>query len=381
MPGQITIPENEADRLAVVRRYDLLDSASEPALDRIAGLAARLTGTPMALVTIVDDSWIWFKGRHGLDLTHSRREPGLCASAIFGRGPHVIGDTQDNPIAATNALVAGAEGVRFYAGLPLITRDGHALGCLCVMDREPRGASEQELSLLEELAAMVMDQLELRRLAQSAVARVAEVMADKDRALERAELMKQETDHRIMNSLQLVSSLLLLQSRSVDNPQAAEHLRSAASRVSTVAQVHRHFYLDTSIQNVPSLTYLRNLCAGLSEMLRLNELAVEGDEIHIPAKQVVPIGLIVNEFVTNAAKYGGGRITVALKAAPDNGYVLSVTDQGPGLAEGFDPRRKSGLGMKVVRVLAQQLGGRLAAGPGPDGRGAQFSIKVSPPAS
>ncbi|WP_170984399.1 sensor histidine kinase [Rhodoligotrophos defluvii] len=370
-------PGYEAERLAALRRYDFSDAVIDLVLNRIVSMASRLAKTPIGFISLVDADRVWFKAQHGFELDQIERRPGLCATAILTSKPHIIVDARADARAMAHPLVAGTVGMRFYAGIPLVTSDGYRVGTLTVADRVARQLNEPEVGLLQDLAALAINQLELRQSQSRAVAQISEVMAEKERALERAELMKQETDHRIMNSLQLVSSLLLLQSRSVSSEEAAEHLRSASSRVSTVAQVHRHFYLDASVQNVPCVTYLRNLCAGLSQMLRLSDLTVEGEDIEIPAKQIVPIGLIVNEFVTNAAKYGEGRITVSLQRLADTGFMLSVVDQGPGLAQGFDPRRKSGLGMKVVRVLAQQLGGRLSVGPGEDGRGARFSITVA----
>lgn len=165
------IPENDRERLAAVRRYDILDTPPDGAFDRITELAARLCGAPIALVTIVDEDRIWFKSRYGLDdVTEVPRDPGLCASAICDDDPYVIEQARTDPRALLNPLVAGSMGLQFYAAVPLRTHDGYRLGTLCVMDRKPRKISDEQLDVLRALAAITVDQLELRLSAIQAVA-------------------------------------------------------------------------------------------------------------------------------------------------------------------------------------------------------------------
>ena len=179
------LPADERARLATVHRYEVLDTPAEAALDRITTLAARLLRAPIALITIVDGDRIWFKSRHGLpDVTEVGREPGLCASAIVHDGPYVVNDARVDPRTKDNTLVTGPLGVRFYAGVPLTAADGHTLGTLCVLDREPREVTDDELATLVDLAALVMDELELRQAArdiitaESQLRREAEQLAD-----------------------------------------------------------------------------------------------------------------------------------------------------------------------------------------------------------
>ncbi len=156
------LPENENQRLAALRRYDILDTPPDGAFDRITALAARLLQVPIALVTLVDEDRIWFKSRHGLEVQQIARDPGLCASAILSSEVHNIQDALHDPRTLSNPLVAGEMGLRFYAGAPLTTHDGFNLGTLCVIDKQPRELDESQLRVLQDLAALVMDQLELR---------------------------------------------------------------------------------------------------------------------------------------------------------------------------------------------------------------------------
>jgi sigma-B regulation protein RsbU (phosphoserine phosphatase) len=179
------IPADEDRRIEAVRRYDILDTPPDGTFDRITALAARMFRVPIAIVSVVDTDRIWFKSHHGLpDVEEIGRDPGLCASAILQHAPWVVADAAHDPRTLANPLVAGEFGLRFYAGVPLTTSDGHNLGTLCVIDTEPRLVAEEELANLQDLAALVMDELELRLAArrtvvtESSLRREAEQLAD-----------------------------------------------------------------------------------------------------------------------------------------------------------------------------------------------------------
>jgi sigma-B regulation protein RsbU (phosphoserine phosphatase) len=169
MDDETLLPLDEAHRMAAVSRYDVLDTPPDGAFDRITTLAARLLRVPISIVSIVDTDRIWFKSRHGVDTEQIDREPGLCASAILQDMPWLVLDAATDPRTMANPLVTGAMGLRFYAGIPLTTHDGHNLGTLCVIDQQPRELTEDELATLEDLAALVMHELELRLAARTAV--------------------------------------------------------------------------------------------------------------------------------------------------------------------------------------------------------------------
>jgi PAS domain S-box-containing protein len=158
----LTIPANEDKRLEALRRYEILDTPPDGAFDHITALAARLFKVPIAIVSLVDHDRIWFKSHHGLDVQEVGRDPGLCASAIFSSEVYYIKDALDDSRALANPLVAGELGLRFYAAAPLITHDGYKLGTLCIIDKQPRELTESQKANLQDLAAVVMDQIELR---------------------------------------------------------------------------------------------------------------------------------------------------------------------------------------------------------------------------
>lgn len=153
---------NESGRLDAVRRYDVLDTPPDGAFDRITALAARLCGVPISIVSVVDTDRIWFKSHHGLDTNQISRDPGLCASAILQDKPWLVTDAATDPRTLANPLVAGEFGLRFYLGIPLTTHDGFNLGTLCIIDREPRPTTDNEVATMRDLAAITVDELELR---------------------------------------------------------------------------------------------------------------------------------------------------------------------------------------------------------------------------
>lgn len=155
--------ELEEARLAAVRRYDILKPPPDRAFDRIAAMAARWFDVPIATVSIVDAEMIYFRGTHGLDrLTEVDRAPGMCASAIYRDEPLVLPDTLDDPVACGNPLVSGPPWIRFYAGAPIVTSDGYRIGTVNVLDYTPRHVADIDVDVLAGLAAIVMDEYELR---------------------------------------------------------------------------------------------------------------------------------------------------------------------------------------------------------------------------
>jgi two-component sensor histidine kinase len=371
---------DEALRLAALRRYDILDTPPDGSFDRIVAIAADLFSVPIAIVSLVDEDRIWFKSHHGLDVDQIDRSPGLCASAILRSDPRILPDARADMHALANPLVAGEFGLRFYVGVPLRTHDGFNLGTLCVIDRHPRHAPERQIAQLKDLASIVMDQMELRLSARRAIADLSRMVDEKEAALRRTELMAKEIDHRVMNNLQLVSSLLNMQSRGMGSSEAAEQLALASHRVTAIAQVHRHIYQSDGIDKASCKGYLERLCADLSSTLQSAEsdaIVVVSDDVELPTEQIVPLGLIVNELVTNSVKQGASRITISLIREAPEGYALTVTDDGTGLPADFDPASTPGFGMKMLSALAGQLGGELRFGGASSASGANSSIHVA----
>lgn len=163
MSGPPPIPKDEAERVAALRSYGVLDTLPEDVYDDLAFIASVICDVPIALVSLVDESRQFLKARVGLDVTETPRNVAFCAHAIAEEGPMVVGDAQLDPRFVDNPFVTGAPEIRFYAGFPLRTTEGHALGTLCVIDRKPRALSDVQMKALAALSRQVMVQLELRR--------------------------------------------------------------------------------------------------------------------------------------------------------------------------------------------------------------------------
>ena len=208
------------------------------------------------------------------------------------------------------------------------------------------------------------------------------LLSEKLDLIKRQTLLTQEFEHRLVNSLQLISSLLSMQSRAATTCEAATQLNIAAGRVSALGRVHRRLHLLDHQKNVEFKEYLAHLCEDLSGLLfeeRGNcAVAVEAARAEIPTVFAIPLGFIINELITNSAKYAKGSITVRFQPTT-SGHSLSVLDNGPGLPEGFDPANGKGLGMKIVQSLVKQIGGELQVADGDGGHGARFTVTFGSP--
>ncbi len=158
-----TVHADEAARLAALRRYRILDTEPERAFDDLALLASHICETPIALITLVDADRQWFKARTGIAERETPRAVSFCAHAIRQHGMFIIPDTREDERFRDNPFVTGGPRVRFYAGAPLVTPEGHALGTLCVIDSVPRTLTAAQREALDALRRQVQAQLELRR--------------------------------------------------------------------------------------------------------------------------------------------------------------------------------------------------------------------------
>lgn len=153
------LPADEARRLDTLRRLNILDTAAEERFDRVTRLARRLFDAPVALVSLVDENRQWFKSRAGFAETEGARQTSFCGHAILSHDIFLIPDALQDERFRDNPLVTGAPGIRFYAGCPLTVPNGSRLGTLCVFDVKPRTMSEEDQSLLRDLARMVEEEL------------------------------------------------------------------------------------------------------------------------------------------------------------------------------------------------------------------------------
>jgi two-component sensor histidine kinase len=216
---------------------------------------------------------------------------------------------------------------------------------------------------------------------QAALAREVALRREMTDLARRQVMLAQEFEHRLINGLQVISSLLSLQSRAARTSEAADQLAIAAGRVAALGRVHRRLHLLDHQDHVEFKRYLDHLCEDLSRLLCEESgdcaILVEGVNAEIPTAFAIPLGFIVNELITNSVKYAKGNITVRFETTAPGRHSLSVSDGGPGLPPGFDPRGSVGLGMRIVMAQVRQIGGKLHISTGDKGRGARFAVSFS----
>jgi len=201
MPSPAPRPADEPKRLAALRRYGILDTPPEAAFDDLAKLASEICGTPMALVTFIDEDRQWFKARVNVQGVETSRDIAFCAYTIMGKDLLVVPDAREDGRFAHNPFVTSDPGIRFYAGAPLVTPDGSSVGSLCVADSQPRELTTHQADALRALSRLVVAQMELKR-------RMADERERADRVIRVQERTLSAADEVIRNQEQTLAVTL-----------------------------------------------------------------------------------------------------------------------------------------------------------------------------
>lgn len=285
--------------------------------------------------------------------------------------------------AAFRALAASPApqpGGRLADGFPLLADGG-----LAEVQRTGRAARVGDLVVAGDDGKVQVWDVDYVPLDGAAGARTVLItlhdVSAKAAALKEKEGLLREVNHRVKNSLQLVSSLLTLQALSSKEAELRRQFQEACGRIGTIAQVHQRLYQSQTYSEVAFGAYLRDLCRELggSAAAAGRTIAVEADDIDLPADTVIPLALVVNELVSNAVNHAypegqAGEVAVGFRVQPDGRKSLTVADHGRGLPEGYDVGRADTLGMKVVRAFIGQLKGKFRAEP--NAPGARFVVDL-----
>lgn len=331
------------ERLKTLYSYEILDTEREEVFDEIVALVAAICGTEIAVINLIDAERQWFKAEVGLNADETPLATSLCSHVILQDAFVEINDTLDDPRMADNPLCCGDPGLRFYAGALLVADNGLPIGTLCVLDHAPRQLTALQRDTIRVLARQVMNQLDLRR------------------ALKRAEVMRQEVDHRVKNSLQSVSSLTRLQARQVDSEAAREALDVVQRRIETVAALHEQLYRTDAGNSIDLRQYFENIETFIRGSAPEDAtVSCISDPFMVGSQEAAALGVVINEFAANSIKhaFGGdrpGELTVSARLDLDGIVHVELRDNGPGLAAPSDGR--GGIGMQVIEASVEQLGG------------------------
>ncbi|WP_420605529.1 GAF domain-containing protein [Novosphingopyxis sp.] len=277
---------NETRRLNALYATGLLDSGQEERFDRIARLTANMLDAKLAFVSLIDSDTQHFKARHGTDLTETSRDIAFCDHAIrHPRDLMIVPDARLDDRFADNPLVTGEMGVRFYAGQPLVTKSGYAIGTLCVLDDKPRaGLGERERAILADLAGGVMVEIE-------------QVQEIEDLAVVNAELK-----HRMGNMYAHIGALVSLIGR--DAPDKETLIRKLQEKISSFG-VTQQLLADQDWKSVGVTELVEQVLAGYRAERPRHRITVQTDDrIKLSPRGAFIVTLMVGELATNAVKHG-----------------------------------------------------------------------------
>lgn len=377
---------NEAERLAALHSYAVLDTAAEPAFDDITRIASHVCQTPISVINLIDNGRQWFKSEVGLGVRETPLETSICAHAILEQNFLEIPDMRNDPRTSCNPLVTQASGLMFYAGALLRTPDGLPLGTVCVLDTKPRLLTAMQRDILIALARQVMSQMELRR---------SLVLAD--RLQRNVSRLLAVAGHDLKQPLQVMVMTLDRMRGKIDDPRDKERVNYAIDAGMRLAEDLDRLAETSAVQSdggLPTLTTFKISdvlnSVGASWRMHADAKSLPLDIMPCSAEVVsdqTMLRAILGNLVGNAIKYTArGRVLVGCRR---RGRALSVDvlDTGVGIADDqqsaiFDAFHQIntdsdglGLGLSIVRRTAEALGHDVVLTSIP-GRGTHVSVTV-----
>ncbi len=361
---------DEPFRLAELRALSILDTPREAFLDDIVVLATRLIGTPMSLISLVDESRQWFKAAVGLEVQETSREIAFCAHAILDSAPLVVPDAMRDPRFADNPLVTGPPGIRFYAGIPLALRSGARVGTLCIIDTQPRQIAAADLDALGVLARHVSQLLDCRQ-----VLCVHREVLEHERVLERRALDTiEDATERLAVELhdglgqELIGARLLVDALQTElaaesgvSPKLEEIatvLRRAVSTCRELAHSQTAFLLKRD--GLIAALQQFGLLLQKSSAAQINVDVARTVEDCLTPSSVYHLYRIAQEGILNAVKHAQPE-RIDIHCVLENDIVrLRIEDDGGGIIE--KPVR-AGIGLENVRFRVKLLGARFTIKP------------------
>lgn len=385
MNKKVPLPENELQRLAVLESYQIIGTAPEDDFEDITLLASEICGTPIALITLVDQTRQWFKSNHGLSVNETPREHAFCAHTIVDpSGIMQISDARNDQRFAANPLVTSDPNIVFYAGVSLLTHDGFSLGTLCVIDRIPKQLSDGQLKALRTLAKQVMAQMELRK-------QITSLEKANHQLTETNEFMQRfatSAAHDIKNPLSSISMSAELLSRHLEQNGDQRGLKlaktnlSCAKQLGTLVNSMLEYSLRPEVLTIDQTKLeVRKFLEKTVSMITIPDnvqISYPPDDVEISTSAIALQQIFIN-LLTNAVRYND-KMTCKINIScslQDGTTNFTVTDNGIGiqpeqLERIFDKDVKlnsadrfnqtgTGIGLYTVRFLVEKLGGSIRA--------------------
>ena len=385
-PSADLTPLRHAHRLATLQSYEILDTPREAAFDDITRMASMICGTPIASITLIDAERQWFKSEIGLGKSQTPISASICAHVVLENDVLIIPDTSADPRFGGNPLYTGDPDLKFYAGAPITTADGVALGTMCVLDTVSRNLTREQIDVLRTLARQVMMQLELRKML-----RVSEQTSDY-----RARMLASAA-HDLRQPL-FVASLSVQSLLQEAAPHQLKRLTLADGGLETIKKGFNRMLVAASGKASFTLAQLGDTDLGdVLEFIHANflplaerrdvRLRVLRTRLHVHS-DAVQLETLIGNLVANAVKYteAGGRIVVGCRHHA-NHVALHVIDTGIGMANEsldalFEAFRQGdvrsdglGLGLWIVKRTAEALGVSVQVHSEP-GRGTHFTLRI-----
>jgi two-component sensor histidine kinase len=362
----------DRDRLDALAQFSILDSPAEPGFDAIVELAIHVCHVPVALVSLVSSDRQWFKARSGFEPCETDLERSVCAFVLTEPDVLIIPDLTRDARTRNNPLVTHAPHIRFYAGAPLRTAEGHVLGSLCVIDDKPRpeGLTEGQGTALKNLARQVMAQLELRQ----AVVERDQALLLKLKADEQQHLLNHELSHRMKNTMSLVQAV------------ASQTLKGVPDQLPVKAFSERLFALsaahDILLQQNWSAARIEDVVATVFHTFGdATRFDMSGPHVTLASRATLSLSLLLHELTTNALKYGAlsnasGRVTITWDIRDrENVPTFALVWREHGGPRVAEPTSK-GFGTKLVRMGLAGTGSAEFGYP-PDGFAAEFTAPLA----
>jgi two-component sensor histidine kinase len=294
----------------------------------------------------------WEKGVIGV--VHVGADLASPAGFALRTGRPVISNQLENEQRFRTPEILQRHGVRRAVNV-ILQGDGRPFGVLEVDSRSENDFVEHDLAFLQGAANLLGMAIERERHQRNLAA-----------ALKYHKVLLKEMNHRIKNSLAMVASMLNIQRNDIANPEAIQQIEEAAHRVEAIAKAHEQLSLSSKIEVMDVGVYIKAVCANLDASVAHIEVETKAEEgIEIGTSRAIVVALMVNELITNAAKYAyegepGGKIWVTLARSEQNNFVITIRDAGAGLPGDFDPAKPKGLGMRIVSLLGRQLDAKIS---------------------